>query len=117
MISDKERLSQILLNLLLNALKFTNEGTITLEVFVTVDNTVKFKVKDTGCGIEESRLPYIFNLFENNSGNINHFLQVNHKCKLNKFNFFSCKNGSANKLKLVLNDGWTNICKVLNRCW
>ena len=88
MISDKERLSQILLNLLLNALKFTNKGTISLEVFVTVENTVKFKVKDTGCGIEENRLPYIFNLFENNSGNINHFLQANNKCNIYLLKFF-----------------------------
>lgn len=69
MTCDKDRLQQILLNLLMNSIKFTNKGFIELQVYIQHLNTpqvVQFKVKDSGIGIEEERLPYIFNLFEKN---------------------------------------------------
>lgn len=69
----------------MNAIKFTNKGLIELEVFVkqlSIKQCVKFKVKDTGIGIEESRLPYIFNLFEKNeNSNIQNYLNTKKKCK------------------------------------
>eukprot|EP00347_Sterkiella_histriomuscorum_P008941 403343151 len=78
MICDRDRLQQILLNLIMNAIKFTNEGKIELEVFVKLafsPQCVNFKVKDTGIGIEKSRHPNIFNLFEQNeNSNLTQFL-------------------------------------------
>ena len=79
MLTDKERLQQILLNLLLNAIKFTSQGSILLEVLVA-ESMVHFKIEDTGIGIEECRLPYLFNLFEKNEGtDLQSFLACNHK--------------------------------------
>lgn len=60
---DKQRLLQILGNLLGNAIKFTSqEGTITCRVQV-VDDKIVFEVEDTGCGIEEENLNSIFDIF------------------------------------------------------
>ncbi|HNI90631.1 MAG TPA: ATP-binding protein, partial [Leptospiraceae bacterium] len=63
---DKIRLSHIILNLLSNAIKFTKSGTIELIVSKVRDNKnlclLEFQIKDTGSGIEESRLDKIFDL-------------------------------------------------------
>lgn len=64
---DPFRLKQILYNLLGNALKFTNEGHVTLSVFYkrqaeTLHFT--FMVKDTGVGLTEQECAVIFNEFE-----------------------------------------------------
>jgi CheY-like chemotaxis protein len=65
---DATRLTQILVNLIGNALKFTKEGSI--EVLVRgrgiKDNTINtiITVSDTGIGIEESKLKDIFNRFQ-----------------------------------------------------
>ncbi|AGF58677.1 signal transduction histidine kinase/CheY-like chemotaxis protein [Clostridium saccharoperbutylacetonicum] len=66
-IIDKGRLMQILTNLIGNAIKFTEKGSI--HVFVdkveATDNKVKlmFSVKDTGIGIKEEDIPRLFNYF------------------------------------------------------
>jgi signal transduction histidine kinase/CheY-like chemotaxis protein/HPt (histidine-containing phosphotransfer) domain-containing protein len=65
-VGDELRLSQILINLINNAIKFTTEGKV--EIIVTsniIKNKVisKIKVKDTGCGIEAEKLEHIFNRF------------------------------------------------------
>jgi signal transduction histidine kinase/CheY-like chemotaxis protein len=60
---DKQRLLQILGNLLGNAIKFTPaSGTITCRVTVS-GNRLIFEIEDTGCGIEESKLEHIFEVF------------------------------------------------------
>jgi CheY-like chemotaxis protein len=65
---DDERLSQVLLNILDNANKFTSYGRIVLSV-KRLGNTYTFLVADTGEGIEESQLPYIFEpFFQGNKG-------------------------------------------------
>lgn len=53
MIGDRGRIIQVLLNLLLNSIKFTKEGKISLFVFKgrPSKNLVTFKVTDTGDGI------------------------------------------------------------------
>jgi signal transduction histidine kinase/CheY-like chemotaxis protein len=66
-ISDEVKLSQIINNLLSNALKFTTEGSITLNVKIkTIDDftsTVLFEVKDTGIGIPKEKQSEIFQGF------------------------------------------------------
>ncbi len=65
---DPHRLSQILVNLIDNAIKFTEEGKI--EVYVTClnktneDIKIKFSVRDTGIGISEQEQEKIFERFE-----------------------------------------------------
>lgn len=59
---DKFRMSQILLNFLTNALKFTEEGTITFSIEKQNHNIV-FSVADTGIGIEGSKKKILFKPF------------------------------------------------------
>jgi PAS domain S-box-containing protein len=63
--SDPDRLRQILLNLVGNAVKFTRDGTITLEVDCDAGlEAVEFRVIDSGIGIPERDLDRIFGDFE-----------------------------------------------------
>ncbi|MED4752935.1 ATP-binding protein [Brevibacillus choshinensis] len=62
-VADENRLTQILFNLLHNAVKYTNEGSITLEA--TIENDLaKISVIDTGIGMEEEALRRIFLPYE-----------------------------------------------------
>ena len=60
--SDKNRLYQVLLNFVTNALKFTSEGNITIDYQID-GNEVKFSVQDTGMGIEPEKPEAIFTRF------------------------------------------------------
>lgn len=63
---DKERLTQVLDNILSNAIKFTEEGkiTVTLELMKEKDKqNVVVSVKDTGSGIDSEILPRLFTRF------------------------------------------------------
>lgn len=63
--TDPSRLQQVLINLLVNATKFTKEGTITLILEVDEEHKLaKFTVEDTGCGIPPEKQPHIFKRFE-----------------------------------------------------
>lgn len=66
-IGDQGRLNQILVNLVGNALKFTEDGDVTVAVKKIAetedDYTVKFSVKDTGIGIPENKIKTIFERF------------------------------------------------------
>ncbi len=65
---DKVRIRGILINILNNAVKYTNEGSITFEVAILskTEKTIKlaFRVTDTGTGIKEENLPTLFDNFE-----------------------------------------------------
>lgn len=61
--TDEARLQQLLINLLINATKFTSEGSITLSLEVQNDLAL-FSVTDTGCGIAPEKQSTIFNRFE-----------------------------------------------------
>lgn len=63
--TDSGRLQQVLINLLINATKFTSEGSITLKLELSPqhDNAI-FTIEDTGCGIPLEKQANIFNRFE-----------------------------------------------------
>jgi signal transduction histidine kinase len=67
---DPNRLRQILLNLLTNAVKFTPErGAI--DVFLAVPDThVEIRVRDNGAGISPDFLPYVFDRFRQDEANV-----------------------------------------------
>jgi signal transduction histidine kinase len=60
--TDREKLKQIVLNLLSNAAKFTDEGVITLSA-TCADNRLRLAVSDTGIGMPPEALTYIFEEF------------------------------------------------------
>ncbi|MEH6681903.1 MAG: ATP-binding protein [Sediminicola sp.] len=75
LLSDPLKLSQIFINLVGNALKFTKKGDVTviarLKEQKDDDVTIYFEVKDTGIGISEDKQEHIFDSFEQGSIQIN----------------------------------------------
>lgn len=61
--ADRNRLVQVMMNLMNNAVKFTGEGSIEFGFDVREDGFLHFYVTDTGCGIPEERLEDIFGNF------------------------------------------------------
>jgi PAS domain S-box-containing protein len=60
--ADRARLTQVLMNLFNNALKFTDAGVIAIIVEKKIDN-VSVQIRDTGIGIEDSVMPQLFTKF------------------------------------------------------
>lgn len=69
--TDDARLRQVLINLLVNATKFTEQGSIVLELKMVDAGTALFSVTDTGCGIPPEKQHLIFERFEK----LNDFVQ------------------------------------------
>ena len=68
--ADPLRLRQIVLNLLGNALKFTDKGVVRLKLVVDeAKDTVAISVEDTGIGISADRMDHIFSAFEQAASN------------------------------------------------
>jgi signal transduction histidine kinase len=65
--ADRERISQVISNLLGNAIKFTQEGSISINVAKNRDGYVTVAVKDTGVGIDPEILPRLFTKFASKS--------------------------------------------------
>jgi two-component system, OmpR family, sensor histidine kinase VicK len=67
--ADRVRISQVLSNLLTNAIKFTNEGNIivTAEIHDGNKNSIVVRVKDNGAGIDSEILPQLFAKFASKS--------------------------------------------------
>ncbi|WP_327030235.1 HAMP domain-containing protein [Micromonospora sp. NBC_01740] len=81
LVTDAQRLQQILRNLLSNAVKFTDNGAVTLRIAPAPDNTIfdvpaltnaqqviAFTVVDTGIGISDDKLSLIFEAFQQADG-------------------------------------------------
>jgi len=62
--TDKGKLEQVLLNLLVNAIKFTDQGSVQLSVRVIDRSDIEFSVSDTGIGISDEYQKIIFNEFK-----------------------------------------------------
>jgi signal transduction histidine kinase len=60
---DSARLQQILVNLVNNGVKFTDQGNVHVRLFCPSQNKWGMEVSDTGCGIPENELPFIFDTF------------------------------------------------------
>ncbi|MDQ7978589.1 response regulator [Paraburkholderia sp. SARCC-3016] len=67
-VTDGQRLTQILRNLLSNALKFTERGEVALNVAADEAGLLRFDVRDTGIGIAEDKLEMIFDAFQQADG-------------------------------------------------
>lgn len=69
--SDPYRITQVLNNLLTNAVKFTDTGIITVGYELTANNMLRFYVKDPGLGISQADMPKLFSRFTK----LNSFIQ------------------------------------------
>jgi CheY-like chemotaxis protein len=67
---DAVRLRQVLTNLVSNALKFTEAGTVTLSVKVAAAGRIGFAVRDTGIGFDAEQKARIFQRFQQADGSI-----------------------------------------------
>lgn len=66
--TDSKRLQQILKNLLANAFKFTEQGSVTVRIGSTQDQKIFFAVQDTGIGIPPEKQQLIFEAFQQVDG-------------------------------------------------
>ncbi|NMF83098.1 hybrid sensor histidine kinase/response regulator [Nodosilinea sp. P-1105] len=62
-VNDEHRLRQVLVNLVSNAIKFTDRGAIRISVTAKDADTITLTVADTGVGIDADHLPHIFEAF------------------------------------------------------
>lgn len=62
-ICDKDRIVQVITNLIANAVKFTEEGSITISTSKYEENFISIAVEDTGIGIKNDDLPKLFRKF------------------------------------------------------
>ncbi|MCB1172747.1 MAG: response regulator [Leptospiraceae bacterium] len=63
-IGDHDRLMQVLINLISNAVKFTDEGSITIQALLTGESQVQVNVIDTGLGISKTDQARVFDKFQ-----------------------------------------------------
>jgi CheY-like chemotaxis protein/CHASE3 domain sensor protein len=68
--TDRQRLEQILRNLMANAVKFTETGRVALHVSRQGDDALAFEVRDSGIGIDQSKQDLIFEAFQQADGTV-----------------------------------------------
>ena len=68
MFGDKLRISQVIVNLIGNAIRFTENGGIDVHVSAATEASAQMSVSDTGIGISEKDLPVIFERFRQAEG-------------------------------------------------
>lgn len=68
-IADKHSVYQIINQLVDNAIKYTNKGSVSIKMYRNKQNNITVEISDTGIGIAEEYIPHLFSLFsqENNS--------------------------------------------------
>ncbi|MFV8369696.1 response regulator [Flavobacterium sp. LB2R40] len=66
--TDSQRLNQILKNLISNAIKFTEKGSVTIRIDPNTDTTLNISVTDTGIGISKDKQTAIFEAFQQAEG-------------------------------------------------
>ena len=66
--TDFQRVEQVMKNLVSNALKFTEKGSIVIDMIVAPENKVAIEVKDTGIGIPQGKHASIFEAFQQADG-------------------------------------------------
>jgi len=69
--SDADKFEQILVNLIGNAIKFTHQGGVTIYLDTTADHHLQIDIEDTGIGIAEEQLHFIFEPFRQADSGIN----------------------------------------------
>jgi two-component system phosphate regulon sensor histidine kinase PhoR len=62
-LADRESIRQVLVNLLLNSIKYGNEGGVTKVSFYVMDKQILVEISDNGIGIEEKHLKHLFDRF------------------------------------------------------
>jgi len=62
-IGDQTRLSQVIFNLIGNAIKFTQYGEVKLKAYVQKNHTLRFEISDTGIGISQDKVKILFHPF------------------------------------------------------
>jgi PAS domain S-box-containing protein len=67
---DEEKIRQVLINLLANAVKFTESGTVSLHILSQENNNYRFEIRDTGKGISEEAQKLIFEPFKQDTEGI-----------------------------------------------
>ncbi|WP_277187493.1 response regulator [Caballeronia sp. BR00000012568055] len=67
-VTDQQRLLQVLRNLLSNAFKFTERGSVTIAAVRAGENALRFEVRDTGIGIARDKQDLIFQAFQQADG-------------------------------------------------
>ena len=67
--ADRTRLRQVLWNMMGNAIKFTEKGSVTLRIATKADHLL-ISVKDTGIGIKETHIPIVFEQFRQVDGSM-----------------------------------------------
>ncbi|HEY9762547.1 MAG TPA: response regulator [Trichocoleus sp.] len=67
-ITDLKRLQQILKNLIANALKFTDKGNVTVQIYRAGRDRIAFSIRDTGIGIPLDKQQVIFEAFQQADG-------------------------------------------------
>ena len=136
---DPVKLNQVLLNLLGNAIKFTDQGEVSLKVEQLKINkstyTIQFQITDTGTGIEQEKLDLIFNSFTQENDSISNrfggtglgltisqrFIElmggkIKVESQINEGTIFSFKidMDQANTTSVVEDESTTVICEKLN---